>query len=35
VAPGKSALFDGNGRKIVFAPTATFNSVGLAMNLNF
>lgn len=33
--PGGFALFDENGKKIVFAPTATFDSVGLAMNLNF
>lgn len=35
VSPGKPALFDKNGKKIVFAPTATFDSVGLAMNFNF
>ena len=35
VSPGKPALFDKNGKKIVFAPTASPYSFGLAMNLNF
>ena len=36
VSPGEYATFEkGTGKKIVFAPTATFDSVGLAMNLNF
>ena len=33
--PGDFALFDENGKRVVFVPTATFDSVGLAMNLNF
>ena len=33
--PGDFALFDENGKRVAFVPTATFDSVGLAMNLNF
>ena len=36
VAPVEGfTLFDENGKRIVFTPVATFDSVGLAMNLNF